>query len=310
MKQAGKHKVFLQTIAVLMATVPLCALAQKGERIILSLPNLSEQRYVTQQSAAQDEAKVQGFDLQVKNSENDTLKQLADINLAIAQKVDAIVIHPNDETALAPAIDRAVSAGIPIVTIDKDVKGAQKLIPYIGVNYLTGGIEIARYITNRFPNGAHIFFISGQPGNSITNDVGNGLRKGLGAASNIYKIVAQETKEATNFEAGFNAMANFLETYQKRPPEVVLAANEELAAGSSAALNEFGVPKGNVTLIDLGDNKAFDKIADGTLSATVNFLPKKASHRELLTNWGSYQICPCLSIRTPKKPQRLRPSRL
>ena len=48
-------------------------------------------------------------------------KQTADVEAAITQGVDGIVISPNEVDAMAPALQEAVDAGIPVVTIDRRV---------------------------------------------------------------------------------------------------------------------------------------------------------------------------------------------
>lgn len=48
-------------------------------------------------------------------------KQSADLEAAVAQGVKGIVISPNDANALAPAIQAAIDAGVPVVTVDRNV---------------------------------------------------------------------------------------------------------------------------------------------------------------------------------------------
>ena len=118
MKQIRKKVAFLIiTIATIGFTIPLSAIAQKKVRIVFSLPNLTEQPYVSQLQAAQVLSKAQGFNLLVQNGQDNSSKQLNDIAEAIAQGADGIIITPNDVYGFVPVIDKAIAAGIPVVGV-------------------------------------------------------------------------------------------------------------------------------------------------------------------------------------------------
>ena len=198
---------------------------------------------------------------------------------AVSQGVDGIIISPYDVNAFAPVLDKAIAAGIPVVTVGKNVNGTKSPIPHIGVDYTTGGVKIAEYITQKFPNGASILFLTGEPGNSAAFDLANGLKNAL-KPGNKYTILAQKSGNSTS-DDGRRLMQDFLASVGK-PPDVILAANDNLARGAHSALQQSHVPKGKVTLIGFEGSKDFDKIEDGTLSATVNLLPKKAVQTALV----------------------------
>ena len=56
----------------------------------------------------------------------------------IAQGVDGVVISPKDAEALAPAVQAVVDAGIPVVTVDRDVTGAE-ILAHVGADNVRGG---------------------------------------------------------------------------------------------------------------------------------------------------------------------------
>ncbi len=60
------------------------------------------------------------------------------IDISIAMKADGIVVHPDNSLGLEDAIGRAVEAGIPVVTILRDLPDSER-VSYIGVsNYQIG----------------------------------------------------------------------------------------------------------------------------------------------------------------------------
>jgi len=60
--------------------------------------------------------------------DSDLTKQIADIDTAIAIGVKGIIIPPVDPEALVPAINRAVEAGIPVVTFLNDSPNSKRLL--------------------------------------------------------------------------------------------------------------------------------------------------------------------------------------
>jgi ABC-type sugar transport system substrate-binding protein len=86
-----------------------------------------------------EEAAAQGVTLIESDGQNSAPKQTADIEAAVVQKVNAIVISPLDVNALAPGIEAAVQAGVPVVTIDRRVEGVEGILAHVGADNVKGG---------------------------------------------------------------------------------------------------------------------------------------------------------------------------
>ena len=69
-------------------------------------------------ASARKTAEELGVDLRDYNSQFDTMKQINNIEDAIAQGVDCILVHPVESSAVTPAVESANDAGIPIVAVD------------------------------------------------------------------------------------------------------------------------------------------------------------------------------------------------
>ena len=95
------------------------------------------------------------------------------------QKVNAIVISPLDVNALAPAIEQAVQAGVPVVTIDRRVDGVEGILAHVGADNVKGGEAEAQAMVDAFPNGAKIFHLQGQPGAGPAIDRNKGVHNVL-----------------------------------------------------------------------------------------------------------------------------------
>ena len=122
-------------------------------------------------------------------------KQTADIEAAITQGVDGIVISPNEVDALAPALQEAVDAGIPVVTIDRRVDSVPGILAHVGADNVKGGEAQGKLIMKLFPDGATVMNLQGQPGASPAIDRNKGLHNVLDTVSDKYKIVFEDTAD-------------------------------------------------------------------------------------------------------------------
>src|ERR1700677_4195606 len=94
----------------------------------------------------------------------DPKAELTELQNAVAAKPSGILISVADASVLQPGIDAAVSAGIPVITMDSDAAGSRRLY-FIGTNNLQAGqLGGKRIIQKVGGKGNVVFFtISGQP---------------------------------------------------------------------------------------------------------------------------------------------------
>ena len=110
--------------------------------------------------------KKAGVDLKAKvkilSSDSDVAKELALVDDLIAQQVSAISISPQSDTASVPAFERAVAAGIPVVTWNSKVNSPKSKY-FVGVNNYDLGKNTGEfavdYIKNKLGGKAKIVVI-------------------------------------------------------------------------------------------------------------------------------------------------------
>jgi ribose transport system substrate-binding protein len=90
--------------------------------------------------------------------------ELAELQKAVSAKPAGILISAADAAVLQPGIDAAVSAGIPVITVDSDAAGSRRLY-FIGTNNLEAGrLGGKRVIEKLGGKGNVVFFtFTGQP---------------------------------------------------------------------------------------------------------------------------------------------------
>lgn len=99
--------------------------------------------------AGQDLSAASGkqVNVHIMDPENSTgAAEVAQIEAAIAAKVAAIDVDVNDVAMVAPAIGKAVAAGIKVLTFDSDAPASQRL-SYYGIDNVKAGQTSAQLLT-------------------------------------------------------------------------------------------------------------------------------------------------------------------
>jgi inositol transport system substrate-binding protein len=246
--------------------------ADKQLTVLFAVPGLDFPFFVHMADQAKDEAnKTGGIDLIVADGQRSSTKETADVEAAITKGVSGIIISPNDVDALAPAIQEAVDAKIPIVTVDRRVNKVPGILAHVGADNVKGGEAQGQLIEKLFPNGATVMNLQGQSGASPAIDRNKGLHNVLDQAKDKYKIVFENT-------AGFDrakglAMTESALAGMATPPDVIVAANDDMALGALEALKARNL-LGKVKLIGFDAlPEALGQIKAGNLTATIEQLP-------------------------------------
>jgi ribose transport system substrate-binding protein len=85
--------------------------------------------------------------------------ELAALQKAVAAKPAGILISVADVATLQPAIDAAVGAGIPVITIDSDAPGSHRLY-FIGTNNLEAGRLGGRRVVEKLGGKGNVVFFT------------------------------------------------------------------------------------------------------------------------------------------------------
>lgn len=203
------------------------------------------------------------------DGQNQTPKQTADVEAAIIQGVDGIVISPIDAVAMAPALQQAVDAGVPVVTIDRAVQGVPGILAHVGADNVKGGEAQANLIIELFPDGANIVNLQGQPGASPAIDRNKGVHNILDGMSDKYKFVAEQTANFAR-EEGASVTEAILAGLDS-PPDVIVAANDDMALGALQVTSEQGL---DIPIIGFDAlPEALGSVRDGGLAATIEQFP-------------------------------------
>lgn len=260
---AGAFGLALATTAMAQADKPLT--------ILESVPGLNFPFFVHMMNQMKAEAEALGNITVIESDGQDsTPKQTADVETAIVQGVDGIVISPREVDAMAPAIQQAVDAGIPVVTIDRRVDKVPGILAHVGADNVKGGEAQGELIMKLFPDGATIINLQGTPGASPAIDRNQGLHNVLDAAGDKYKFVFEQTanfRRADGLSVTESALGGM-----DTPPQVIVAGNDDMILGAIEALKARNI-EGVVTIGFDALPEALVAVRDGSLTATVEQFP-------------------------------------
>lgn len=266
----------LSAAALLALSVAPSSAAPKGKdaavTIFVSPLSFAFPHFVFLQEQLEDEAaRIGGVTVLKADGQLSAPKQIADLEAAIVQGVDGIIIAPADADALAPAVQEAIKAGIPVVTIDRPVNGVPEVLANVAADNFKGAERQGEAIIAAFPKGATIVNLQGIPGDKTARDRNGGVHKVLDAAGGNYTFVAEQTAHFSRDE-GLTVTENVL-TGLARTPDVIVAANDDSALGAAQAVEARGL-KGKIAVYGYdGSTDALKAVKDGSLAATVDQFP-------------------------------------
>ncbi len=264
---------------------------------------------------AEDGGKELEYTIAYQATANDTelTAQIKMVEDAIDRNVGAIVIAPNDVDGLNVTLDKAVSKGIPVITIDSDVTYEGRLA-YIGSDNVSAGAVAAREVKEQLPDGGDIAIIGHVEKSQTAIERISGFKEELAGDEVPVDVAISDTagrnKTAKVKDSKYHVVAvkyceNELETANKQAkaimqnyPDVKLiyGTNENSTTGICDAVAEMG-KTGEIKVIGFNaSDKEVAYIQDGTLSGTIvqnpynmGYLGVKYADAAIQNNTGNLQ---------------------
>jgi ribose transport system substrate-binding protein len=207
----------------------------------------------------------------------DADSQAQQIEQAISQKPDALVILPQDGAALTPVAQKAERAGIPVVNIDRLFsKQDAATATVLGDNYQIG-VLAADYIADELKCEGNVVEIQGLAGISVTEDRTKGFTDELKVKcpDGGIKIVASQPGDF-NPDTGLKVMENILQA--QKEIAAVYTHDDDMAQGVVQAIRNAG-RESEMFLTGVGGSQnAMKQIeAGGLYRATFLYNPNMAA---------------------------------
>lgn len=245
------------------------AAAAAGDTIGLAVSTQNNPFFVTLKEGAEAEAQKLGLKLVVVDAADDSGKQAAGVDDLLQQKVKVLLINPTDSEAAAASVNRAAQAGVPVVSIDRSVQGAD-VAAHIASDNVAGGKMAADFIVSKLPQGGEMVELEGIPGSSAARERGQGFHEVMDKQQAI-KIVAKQPADFDRTK-GLTVMENILQSHPNI--KAVFAHNDEMALGAVKALEAANKKDVIVVGFDSTDD-AQAAVKAGSMAATIAQKPAK-----------------------------------
>ncbi len=246
----------------------------ENQKIGMVVSTLLNPFFVDLKDGATEQADTYNVELLVLDSRNDTKREQENIESLIKQNVDVILLNATDATAAVSLIEMAVSAGIPVATIDRNVQ-SDKISVHITSDNFAGGQLAGNFVAEQLAGKGTVVELLGISGVSVDDERGNGFRSIIDTSS----IVVAGQKRA-NFDRleGQNVMSEYLTTISEI--DAVFAHNDEMALG---ALKAITLAERDIIVVGFdGADDAIIAIQDGSMAATVAQQPKELGREGII----------------------------
>ncbi len=181
-------------------------------------------------------------------------------------ETDGLVIAPFDSNRLAPVIEKAIAAGIPVVAMDTPVNSDQLLSFVVFDNY-SAGQAIGEWVVQKLGSKGNVLILDGPPDQQNAIDRRNGFLAGL--RSGDINVLGAKTAD-WEIDPAHKIAADWLDKFADI--DAIIAANDNMALGAAQAIAEANRKEILVTGFDATDI-ALQAVAAGQISATVDQAP-------------------------------------
>lgn len=206
----------------------------------------------------------------IANADNDSKRQVRQIDSLAASGVDLLVVAPNEYKAISPAIIRAKQRGIPVVLFDRKAT-TNDFTAYIGGDNVEAGRAMGHYALSllrerSYDHTPRVLEITGGTTSSPALDRHKGFSSVLSKEKNVdYQFVNTDWSS----EQVYKAMHDWLNSHPV--PDIVFCHSDLAAMNAYKAAQEKGVAKDILFLgIDglPGPGEGIDAVEKGIFAGT------------------------------------------
>jgi ribose transport system substrate-binding protein len=230
---------------------------------------------LAQTASMKAEAAKRNYELVVTDAQGQTSRQVSQVEDLVARRVDLILLAPREFEGLAPALQAAKAAKIPVILVDREAEGTpgEDYVTFLGSNFVQQGQRAGEWLAQQTGGQAQIVELTGTSGSSVATDRAKGFRDAIAKHPGM-RIIASQTGDFSR-AMGQSVMQNLIQA-MGREITALYAHNDEMALGAIEALKAAGIKPGtDVTVISVdGERAALEAIVRGDMGATVESNPR------------------------------------
>lgn len=209
-------------------------------------------------------------DVDIKNADNISERQIAQIDSFVSAGVDILVVAPNDYKSVAPAIARARRRGIPVVLFDRKAD-TNNYTAYIGGDNVAAGRAMANYALSLVGES-----LQGRRGTILELTGGMKSSPALDRHRGFMQVMEGNRRADYRFmdtdwssEMTYRVMQSYLKTHPA--PDVVFCHSDLTALSARQAAKDLG-EAGKIRFLGIdglpGKDEGIENVAKGLLAGT------------------------------------------
>lgn len=254
------------------------------KKVGLSMPTQSLERWNRDGSYLDEQFKSAGYETIITYSDNDTNRQVSDIQNMIAEGVDLLVVAAIDGEALNTVMNEAGEAGIPVIAYDRLIMN-DNVSYYVSFDNYTVGTLQGQYIVDTLDlnNAEGSFNIELTAGDPADNNAGyffqgamdvlnpfiqSGKLKVVSGQTDFDTVATDKWDTSTALDRAQNVLASYYADGTQ--VDVWLCSNDSTALGVSQAIqSDYAGSNQPIITGQDGDEANLKNLVDGLQSMTV-----------------------------------------
>jgi ribose transport system substrate-binding protein len=269
MKMPGKQILLLTLAAACSLFLGGCERHAKSEQYFLIATNIGLPYWQSAHAGFTRAAAQYGVTEEMRGPDTFTpAAELDEFRKAVARKPAGILVSVSDPGLLGPEIDKAIGAGIPVITMDSDAPSSQRLY-FIGTNNLEAGRLGGQKVAADLKGKGNVVFFT-MPGQPNLVERLKGYQDVFSGYPGI-KIV-----EVFDMKGNSGTAMDKAQEYLARTGPAKINAYISLESSSGKDVGEAfkrSKPEGAMLMAMDVDQATLELVKDGTIGATISQKP-------------------------------------
>lgn len=266
--KTGKKHIILYVVLLLLVLVS-CS----DRRTVIGVSQCSDDiwRQKVNREIKIGQYQYKNVDVVFASADNNGQRQARQIDSLVKSKVDLLVVAPSDVKTVAPAIERAYRAGIPVILYDRMIESTH-YTAYIGTDNVAIGKEVADYLAHQLQGRGTVVEITGERGSTPVADRHRGFMQGMKAFPQIQVVTLEGD---WNLAGAKKLMRQYMDA--GKPVDAVFGHNDAEAWGAQQAAKEKNRDK-QILFVGIdglpGENQGVDLVDKGVMTASYIYPTK------------------------------------
>jgi ribose transport system substrate-binding protein len=250
--------------AAIVACAACARQAGNPVTIGLAVANLQADFFNQIKESVERAAHERGIEVVTVDAKGDSATQVSQVQDLISRQIKALIYIPAGATAAMVPVKAAKSAGIPVVTVDRNPDGAPG-DTFIATDSVAAARELGEYVCRVSGGHGVLAVIQGQLGTTPEHDRDQGFNEAMARCPGIREVARQATS-AWMQDEGFAIAQDMLQ----RHPDINMffGRADSLALGAAQAAKVAALSNVIVVGFD-GDRAGLAAVQAGTLRATM-----------------------------------------